>query len=107
MIRFDFLIMRYVILILTILTILSLFKEDTIEIKQKFIVKTYVLSLLMTQQQSQSDKPLSQFDLLLLSQQQQSQQSKRDNSCKRYKRYYEKKKMLQVSKDMGMEEENK
>ena len=97
--------MRHVIL--TILTILSLFKEDTIEIKQKFIVKTYVLSLLMTQQQSQSDKPLSQFDLLLLSQQQQSQQSKRDNSCKRYKRYYEKKKMLQVSKDMGMEEENK
>ena len=98
--------MRYVILILTILTILSLFKEDTIiEIKQKFIVKTYVLSLLMTQQQSQSDKPLSQFDLLLLSQQQQSQEHRKNAKLKKYKKYHQKKKMLYEQKEM--EEENK
>ena len=50
----------------------------------------------MTQQQSQNDRPLSQFELLLQSQHQQSQEQRRITRLNRMKRYHQKKKKQQT-----------
>ena len=59
----------------------------------------------MNQQQSQSDRPLSQFELLLQSQQQESQENKRNSKLKKYKKYHQKKKLTQKQNQMEIEEQ--
>ena len=54
----------------------------------------------MTQQQSQNDRPLSQFELLLQSQHQQSQEQRRITRLNRKNKYRQKKKMQQTQMEI-------